>query len=724
MTPFPKRRKDTKNRVQRTLKSARTRGFEILETRQLLASFASIPAGEPNDTAHFRFDYSNDTGFFRDHPERRALLEQAGRMITDRLSDTLAPIPASNASISWEAHYTNPSTGANTKLPASFSVAANEIVMFVGGRSLQSLEFPGGGKVRAYADGVKTPFGYSCAGTTQAQCTAFGTTLTTRGEGVTQGAGAVDFAPFVASLSFDNRSDTILEWNFEEGPLLSTQFRFLTFAQHELAHVLGFGISDSFIAKAQAGVFNGPSADAAYIGAGHLPLNGGHLAQSVADVQQSIMTSNIRSSALLGPVDFAVLDDIGWQVTADPRRSITLATSASALPESAGAFQLTATLSSVSATPIKIPFSIRGTGKLGTDFTLSKNQFEFGANQASATVSVNVINDQVYEAAESVNVAILDSENAKLGNTSDVQLTVFDNDGFDLATVRRSDPSTVASSLTIPGDSQPHAFVFRAGTPQSLSVLLTGVDPLDAGVLLYDHGQNIVGTYGSKGLVTAALQKGESYALVFYPRRSSQTFSVILPGGLTAVPPRHNVLFPTDVNGSYGVTEVDALQIINQLNQAKGNASVDATNVSGDGFYDVNGDGLITAVDALQVINYLNKNVPGGEHVSASDSLPSSQIQRSVSSSMSLTQLDRTDVSSRELKLDWPLGDTFVLNPVNGTTEGKSNRSAARIDLIDRVLESDTSYDLAIENDPLISDLSVNDWHSDPGTHINGGSSL
>lgn len=707
MNLFPKRRRDAKARVQRSLKLGRSHGFENLESRRLLASFASIPAGEPTDTVHFRFDYSHDTGFFRDHPERRALLELAGRMITDRLSDTLDPIPASNASISWEAHYTDPGTGNNVKLPTGFSVAANEIVVFAGGRSLQALDFPGGGKVRAYADGVKTPFAYSCAATTQAQCNAFGTTLTTRGEGVTQGAGAVDFAPFVASLSFDNRSDTVLEWNFEDGPLLSTQFRFLTFAQHELAHVLGFGISNSFIAKAQAGVFNGPSADAAYVGTGHLPLNGGHLAQSVAEQQQSIMTSSIRSNILLGPVDFAVLDDIGWQVEGDPRRSISLSTSADALPESGGTFEITATLSSVSAVPIKVPVSIRGTGKLGTDFTLSNHHFEFGANQSSATILINVVDDEVYEAAESFTFAVLDSDSVRLGNTFNVQLTVFDDDGFDLATVRRSVPNTTAGTLTIPGDSQPHAIVFRAGAAQSLSVILASVEALDAGVLLYDDQQTVVGTYGATGLVAAALQTGESYALVFYPRRTSQTFSIIMPGGFNAAPPRHNVLFPADVNGSYGVTEVDALQVINQLNQGSGDPSVDAANVSGEGFYDVNGDGLITALDALQVINYLNKNGSAGEPVAATETDSNAEITPLLVASTRLSETRFGDSPADESKRDLYLDEKLVQAPVAGNEKDDARKVATRIGLIDLAIASDTLHEVPISLEPLHSDLSI-----------------
>lgn len=41
-------------------------------------------------------------------------------------------------------------------------------------------------------------------------------------------------------------------------------------------------------------------------------------------------------------------------------------------------------------------------------------------------------------------------------------------------------------------------------------------------------------------------------------------------------------------------------------------------------YYDVNGDDFVTAVDALQIINYLNNPPPGGEEGEADPVVPSS----------------------------------------------------------------------------------------------------
>ncbi len=410
------------------------------------------------------------------------------------------------------------------------------------------------------------------------------------------------------------------------------------------------------------------------------------------------MTSNIQSTGLLGPVDFAILDDIGWQVAVDSRRAVTVTTSANALPENAGAFEITATLSSTSSVPIDVPISIHGTAKLGTDVTLSTNQFVFAANQKTATISVNIIDDRVYEAAESLTIAPLDGTHTRLGSKSDLRLTIFDDDGFDLAKVRRDAPPTVAGSLTIPGDSQPHGIVFRAGKSQTLSVTAVGVDQLDAGVLLYDHNQDIIGTYEATGLSAAELTKGDSYALVFYPRATTQTFAVSLPGGFNAMPPRHNVLFPEDVNGNYGVTELDALQIIDQLNQAESDFSVDAATVSGDGFYDVNGDGLITAFDALQVINYLNANRPSGEAIAGSDIVPASPLATFATDTEESKRTDMQDADAPAPAMDPNTKMTEFPQP------GGANESATvtRTATIDRVFATNDDFKpTAIDQDSL-----------------------
>ena len=68
--------------------------------------------------------------------------------------------------------------------------------------------------------------------------------------------------------------------------------------------------------------------------------------------------------------------------------------------------------------------------------------------------------------------------------------------------------------------------------------------------------------------------------------------------------PFHNETLPEDVNGSGDVTPLDALLIINFLNDF-GPSEVGPGNPNYD--YDVNGDGRVTALDALLIINFINR---------------------------------------------------------------------------------------------------------------------
>lgn len=99
---------------------------------------------------------------------------------------------------------------------------------------------------------------------------------------------------------------------------------------------------------------------------------------------------------------------------------------------------------------------------------------------------------------------------------------------------------------------------------------------------------------------------------------AAQTVSVnVVDSGL--LNPWQNAANRFDVSGDGNVVPLDALQVINELNEAKHrNASglLPAQRPAGASFYDVNGNGFATTNDALQVINLLNARPnPEGEGV-------------------------------------------------------------------------------------------------------------
>jgi VCBS repeat-containing protein len=88
-------------------------------------------------------------------------------------------------------------------------------------------------------------------------------------------------------------------------------------------------------------------------------------------------------------------------------------------------------------------------------------------------------------------------------------------------------------------------------------------------------------------------------------------YEFLEPRNLLAADWLHNADMPTDVNNDHQLTPIDALIVINELNDS-GGSSRRAVAATGPMFYDVNGDESLTPIDALMVINALNAEGENG----------------------------------------------------------------------------------------------------------------
>ena len=107
-----------------------------------------------------------------------------------------------------------------------------------------------------------------------------------RGRGQPGAVGSVqtDVAPSFGSISFDNNTD----WHFGTtgSGIQPNQVDFISVAVHELAHVLGFGITrtnstTSWANLTSTGTFRGSSVLAAYEGSGYPPAEPEHWGRAV-----------------------------------------------------------------------------------------------------------------------------------------------------------------------------------------------------------------------------------------------------------------------------------------------------------------------------------------------------------------------------------------------------------------------------------------------------------
>jgi hypothetical protein len=282
-----------------------------MKTRLCAILFAAI-FGVSNSThgqVSISFDYTYDaSGFFTQ--SRRDLLNLAATSLSSRLGDSLSAIAPGGVN-SWDASFPNPATG-NQQTVNNLSISANSVVVFVGGRDLPGSTL-----------GIGGPGGFSASGTQN-----WIDTLSARGQpGETTGATATEFGPWGGAVTFD----TAASWYFDSDPSTVESFGslndFYSVALHELGHVLGIGTADSWTSRISGGNFIGPVSMSLNNG-NPVPLaDTGHWQNGL---QSTLPGTPILQEVAMDPsltvgtrkfftdLDYAGLDDVGWDVTPVP----------------------------------------------------------------------------------------------------------------------------------------------------------------------------------------------------------------------------------------------------------------------------------------------------------------------------------------------------------------------------------------------------------------------
>jgi hypothetical protein len=267
------------------------------------------------------FDYTYDGGFFSGvNAGRRSVLEAAAATFTGRLGDSLSAISPSGAN-HWDAIINNPS-GAGTLTITDPVIASKTVKVYVGGEALGGSTLGQGGAG-----------GYSASGTS-----AWLNNLVTRGQSGTFGTSSsdTDYAPWGGSLSFNSSAS----WYFDSDPSTVESFAgqsdFYSVAVHEIGHLLGVGQAPTWDNKISGTEFTGSQSVLCY--GGNISLNTGqdHWASGTMSIVPSTganQETSMDPSITIGTrkyftdLDFAVLSDIGWEVSPVPEpQSVALAT--------------------------------------------------------------------------------------------------------------------------------------------------------------------------------------------------------------------------------------------------------------------------------------------------------------------------------------------------------------------------------------------------------------
>jgi hypothetical protein len=247
-------------------------------------------------------DYSTDSSGFFSSQARRSTLDAAAASFEARITDTLAAITPGTGANSYTLSATNPSGGAPIAL-VNQPIAANEIRIFIGARDIGSAGF--------------SSSGYSVGGSQ-----TFIDSVVSRGEPGVLASPPSDYAPWGGSITFDSS----VAWH--DGPASAVpadRFDLYSIAVHEMAHLFGIGQSGAWDAQRSNLLFLGPNAAAVF--GGPVPLaDDSHFASGVrspidgAGSFETALDPEIQNGVRkpLTDLDWAALQDVGWQVTPIP----------------------------------------------------------------------------------------------------------------------------------------------------------------------------------------------------------------------------------------------------------------------------------------------------------------------------------------------------------------------------------------------------------------------
>jgi len=245
----------------------------------------------------FRVDYSLDaTGFFTD-PSRRAAVQAAVDALTPLLQDNLSAIIPSGTD-TWNVQYLNPSNG----LPVNFLnqvIPANEVPLYFIGAPI------GGGELGKADTGVVSAVGSA----------SWLQTVRGRGQTGASATPATDFAPWGGFIKIDSSAN----WSVSSSAPASSQFDFISVAEHEIIHLLGFTTGNpSYSRHVLGGRFIGANVVAAAGGSVPVTADGHWAAGTAAGGSIATMVPAILNGEMhrITTLEQAALKDIGWQSSA------------------------------------------------------------------------------------------------------------------------------------------------------------------------------------------------------------------------------------------------------------------------------------------------------------------------------------------------------------------------------------------------------------------------
>ena len=236
----------------------------------------------------------------RRQQDGRAFFSKFGQHLEDSLAAIIPGGPNQ-----WRLRLNNPGTGELTEI-GNPTIDEDQVLVFVGGRDL------GGDTLGQGGAG-----GWQASGTS-----SFLNLVEGRGQSGATGpdGGQSDTSLWGGSMTFD--TDTNWHFGLTTEGLAGNEFDFYSVALHEMVHILGFSESTPAYANlvSPSGEFLGANSMAVSDDTSLLPGDDGHWNEGLQSAGQEVLMDPTFSRGirkLVTPLDFAAMEDIGWEVTPD-----------------------------------------------------------------------------------------------------------------------------------------------------------------------------------------------------------------------------------------------------------------------------------------------------------------------------------------------------------------------------------------------------------------------
>lgn len=285
----------------------------------LFFSLTALYFSLPTQALEIQFDYTYDTsGFFADGTDARLVLGAVADFYRDVVIDDLAPIIPVPPQV-LDIIFDNPSTGDELIIPAPV-IPANTIIIYLGARDLDK------SRLGTATTGGWDPFGLP----------AWLDFVDSRGQvGVFFGSGANETSTWGGNIAVDTLDEDAIphHWDFSISAKTSTGPHLFSILVHEVAHILGFGLSDAWLSLEIEDEFLGPKSQVLF--GGPIPLEPIPLGTKAPShwlegtlstiygtntVLETAMDPTLDAGAVtaMTVLDLAGLDDIGWEIAPAP----------------------------------------------------------------------------------------------------------------------------------------------------------------------------------------------------------------------------------------------------------------------------------------------------------------------------------------------------------------------------------------------------------------------